>query len=175
MVTDDFERSSLGTAWSVQPPGVAAITTGDLSSASDALMIATYIAQSFSPDQFSEAVLSPTFSNDNLRGVQVFVRRDPGTRQRYGFFVDNQTRIYTLKLDGGDPGIVLREAPGEFFRANDVIRIEAVGNLIRGIVNGVERISVRNDRLVQGQPGLVVNATAAFVPHVFAGWRGGTL
>ena len=172
-LVDEFDRVALGADWRVQSRGAAVIRTGDVSSASARLMIATFVGRRFPADQFSEVTSSAAFTNTGVRGIQIFVRRNEATRQRYGFFLDNATNRYHLKVDGGSPGVDLVDAPAPaLLQPNDVIRIEVSGDLLRGLVNGVEVLSVRDARLTGGQPGFVVNPTAV-VPRVVGSWRGG--
>ncbi len=181
LVIDDFDRASLGAAWSIQPNtgAVVSLGNGDLGTGSGNLLIASYIGAVFPGDQFSEAEFSAAYDNSALKGVQVFVRRQDGpgvTPWRYGFYYNGPTQKWTIKYDGGPTAGTdfMREIAGAPPAPGDVIRIEARGTLLRGLLNGVEVARVTDARLTSGLAGVAINPWRA-APRTVARWTGGSL
>lgn len=181
VVSDDFDRTTLGPSWSIQPNtgATVSLSNGDFGVGSANLLIASYVGSTLPPDQFSEAELSPAFDGSALKGVQVFVRRQEGpgiTPWRYGFYFNAPTGFYTIKYDGGPTAQTdfMREVAGAPPVAGDVIRIEIRGTLIRGLLNGAEVARVNDGRLTSGQAGLAFNPSR-IAPRIVTRWRGGGL
>lgn len=179
--SDDFERPDgapgANWAWQLTAP---TIRRGSLGSTNPGLVIAWWAADTFAPDQFSEAVVSPGFNPADTYALQVFVRRQPqahgsGAPWRYAFHYQPSTGNYTLKYDGGSPGIVLAEIRGTQFVPGDIVRIEVQGSTIRGLLNGVVLLTSTHTALTGGQTGLVINPIYAVSLEAWDLWRGGEL
>lgn len=178
---DDFNRPDgpAGSNWAWQV-SEGTIRSGSLGSSSDALAIGWWTQGTFPADQFSEAVVSPGFAVGTQPAVtllQVFVRRQDSGFARYGFHfnqLNSETWIYELKYDGISPGVVIATAPApQPWQPGDVVRIEAQGNQIRGLVNGTVVISGTHDTLVGGRPGVVINPLGPTSLQSYDAWRGG--
>lgn len=183
--SDDFERPTLGNQWTIYNGNPHIVGSSDFG-ADPGLNIATWTANTFSADQFSECELSNPLDTTQ---IQVFVRRTSGA-QRYGFvWVDNTypecgpawsntVGGVILKLDGafGAPTLTCVERP--VVVAGDVLRIEARGEFLTGFVNGEQTIQTTDRTLTQpGEPGI------AMAPFAGTGndrvgcerWGGGSL
>lgn len=181
VVSDEFDRSTLGTSWSIQTNtgGVVSLVGGDLGTGSGSLLIVSYVGSSLPPDQFSEVRLSTAYDNGAMKGVQVFVRRQGAvgvTAWRYGFHYYNPSGKYTLKYDGGPTTGTdfLQEVAGSPPQPGDVLRIEVRGTTLKGLVNGVEVARATDGRLSGGLAGIAINPARAS-PRVVARWSGGGL
>lgn len=174
---DTFERAALGGNWTVHNGDVGLVNRGEIGLLSKrgpmlGLGIATWNG-SFSADQFSEVVISPNIDPNAF--TQVFVRWRARDRQPYGFHWFGQ---WQLKRDGGPAAPVLAGAPGSKPSPGDTLRIEVVGDLIRGLHNGVEVIRVRDSALTEaGHPGMALHAAgvSVFPTSFYRRWSGGSL
>jgi hypothetical protein len=182
-VGDDFERANgaLGPNW-LDASGNLEIESGEVGmSALGGSSIARWQATAFGPNQFSEAVVGSLDGNtfDFFRGLQVFVRlQTSGTAWRWGLHYFTNMRRYEIKYDGGPTaetrvwatGAAPLPVPG------DVLRIEAVGDTIRGFVNGQLTLQVVDPALAGGAAGFVIglNPGATTLPRgIVASWNGG--
>jgi len=190
---DDFERASLGSNWTIYNGDVDIISNSDLGVLSKTGPIAgtgivAWSANTFSPNQFAEAVLSPDIHPDVF--IQVFVRRRASDLQRYGFMWGPPSVPacapwpggWILKLDGGlgAPTLACVSAPKP--NPGDTIRIEAVGSSLKGFLNGIEVISTTDVVLTEpGEPGITINVNLGMIPLgdypviVVESWTGGGL
>lgn len=172
---DDFERpdGSPGPNWAYQGGSSSApyLRSGHLGSNYTSLVITWWAADPFANDQFSEGIVSEGFNPATTAALQVIVRHTGSLRYGFHFASGN----YYLKYDGGNPAVVLASVPGVQFAPGDVVRLEAQGNQLRGLVNGVVVIAATHDILTGGQPGLVVNPIYATALRAWASWRGGSL
>jgi len=180
VVSDDFRRPVLGPNWTVYN-GDAGVAEDDLAVLSPnapmlGLMIVAWTADTFSANQFSDAVLSASHPHKVV--TQVFVRRDPVTKQRYGMMWYKGEWI--LKLDGGPSGKVLaKERSHHRPVSGDSLRIEAIGSVLTGYHNNKKVIQVKNSALTGGEPGIVARVvgvqSADFPARSVSEWFGGGL
>jgi hypothetical protein len=182
-VADDFERANgpLGSSWLDQFDNLE-IDNGEVGMKTLAgSSLARWQADSFGADQWAEVVVGSLGGNqfDFFRGLQVFVRQQQsGTAWRWGFHYFSDNNTYGIKYDGGptpqtrtwETGPEPLPVPG------DVLRIEAVGDTIRGYLNGQLKVQVIDGALNGGAMGFVVglNPGATTLPRgVVAAWSGG--
>jgi len=166
IVSDDFERATLNppAPW-VAYTGEAAIIGGELV-AKTKLAILAYCGATFSADQFSEATIAA--SKPANAYLQVFVRRDPISKARYGLHWEPlEGGRWALKFDGMAASstdylatlVTPPPVPG------DVLRIEARGTEIRGYLNGTRLLLVNDGRIPAArEPGVVLNANLGSPP-----------
>jgi hypothetical protein len=182
-VADDFERADgpLGPNW-LDLSGNLEIEAGEVSmSALGGSSLARWLASSFGPDQFSEAVVGSLDGNSFgfFRGLQVFVRlQTAGTAWRWGFHYYTNLSRYEIKYDGGPSAEtrVWATATAPLPVPGDVLRIEAVGDTIRGFHNGQLMLEVVDGALAGGAAGFVIglNQGSTTLPRgVVAAWNGG--
>lgn len=176
---DTFDRpdGSSGPNWAWQfSSAVGAIRSGSLGGASGTgLIVGWWTPETFADRQFSEIVVSAGFNPVETYALQVFVRRQASSLWRYGFHYQPSTGKYTLKYDGGSSTVVLAETSGAQFAPGDVVRIEAYGTTIRGLLNGVVILTATHTALTGGQTGLVINQTYSTAQQAIDVWRGGSL
>ncbi len=184
IVTDDFERSRLGTNWDVTWGNPGIISNSDLGILSGDFSRVDWVGSTFSADQFSEAVIS--LDKDPKMLTQVFVRRRLSDGARYGFHYNPGLTPprWEIKYDGV-PSTLTRildtsTAPGP--AAGDTIRIEAVGNTIRGFHNSALILTAADtdsNKITDGRPGLAFrleqNNPVSSPAPVFESWTGGSL
>jgi len=181
-VIDEFQRDALGDNWQTYN-GNAGIVNGELGIVNQSgpmlgLGIVAWRGGVFAADQFSEATIAPNKGPDAL--LQVFVRRRTSDAQRYGFHWNPDFGgRWELKLDGGQPGVVLTtqaapQGPGP----GDVMRVEVAGQQLRGFYNGALVLEAVDASLTDpGQPGLALNVgrMARFPVAFVTRWSGGSL
>lgn len=178
LLVDEFERANLGSNWTVYN-GSPGIPNGrdfgvfNKAGALYGLAIAGYTGAAVGANQFSACTLSATY--DALANPQVFVRRRVSDKQRYGFFWYQGT--WRLKRDGGVAAPVLAAIDGPGPLPGDVLRIEAIGPTLYGLVNGTLLLVAQDSALPGGVPGLVVRVVDVhvFPTAVCAQWNGGSL
>ena len=180
--SDNFERADgpLGPNWQVQNNNLT-IESGEVSMVQvNGNVGATWIADSFGPDQFSELTVG-TMNGGSItqfRGLQAFARIQPGGSARYGFHYYSGGGQYELKYDGVTPGVVLVSLTANPPVTGDVLRIEVVGSTLRGYLNGQLLLQTTHTQLTAGSPGFVIGLDpgATFRPRrAVASWRGGDL
>jgi hypothetical protein len=143
---DDFNRAdstNLGPDW-VKVSGNWAITSGQLSPGSDG---GTVIARSSismdSSDNYAQAKITATVAAS--QGVWCRGSSDLSS----GYLLRNNGDDWTLFsiLGGSFFDIAVYTAPAV---VGDVVKVQAVGNTIKGFINGVERISVTDTTVATG-------------------------
>jgi hypothetical protein len=194
--SDDFERSGLGSNWSISFPAdgsqVHILENSDLgmNPGPQGFFLADWVGVAFDADQFCEAVIPMDAAPDWAR--QVYVRRRAGDAARYGFGFDNDPaqvqyyRKWYFKYDGV-PGPETRmfgvadhgpEGPGP----GDTLRVEIRGYTLSGYWNGrlMATASDANaaNRIANGVPGLAArlangNAALTQAAKVWESWKGG--
>ena len=146
--------------------------------------VATWSGTQLAADQYCEVIISPHLDHKAI--LQVFVRRRKSDKARYGFYCmryDNDGQqsasyVWGLKLDGIPSGNVLASTDGPRLLAGSTLRIEVMGNLIKGFYNGEELISVIDSSLIEpGEPGvaMAVGFVESFPSPFFSGWQCGNL
>lgn len=174
-VTDDFERATLGANWDVvYPTGgdkaqVRILGNSDLGMAAGNMgfFLADWSANTFSADQFCEAVISPEVTTSPEWAHQVYVRRRNSDGARYGFGYDNdptqaQYQRWYFKYDGvAGPNTryfgVSAVAANELPKPGDKLRVEIQGYRLRGYWNGKlvsEATDTDGTKIADGRPGL---------------------
>jgi hypothetical protein len=171
VVCDDFERTALGPDW-VAGQGTGIVGASDFGvTATGGGAFIRWQGSVLGADQFSEAAISADRDPDMM--VQVAVRFRSSDGARYGFHHNLETDpdAWQIKYDGvPTPQTAILAAntslpaPG----AGDTLRIEAVGNTIRGLVrcatcaDFVEVVTATDTRPVAitgaGPPSLVARA-----------------
>lgn len=180
---DDFQRP-LGPGWTVYNGDVVVLDRALGLASGPGLGLVAWSGSAFSADQFSQVTVAPDKPAEAL--LQVFVRRRarrvPSGWARYGFHWNSRLGgRWELKLDGLEPGHVLAAVPGDGPRAGDVLRVEVVGDTLRGLRNGVEIVRVADAALPEpGEPGMAfaalpVLARESFPIRFAAAWSGGSL
>ena len=182
IVSDDFERASLGSDWKIHLGSPGIVAGSDLGLVSGTFALVSWAA-SIPSDQFSEAQLSP---NSDKVDKGVFVRRRASDAARYQFHYDtNGTDAdprphWQIKYDGVPTAQTRILASSFSARApvpGDVIRIEAQGREIRGYLNGQLVLSAQDSAITAGTAGVAllklggVTAPTAIVER----WLGGRL
>lgn len=183
---DDFERASLGSNWRKLIGTPEIIASKDLGLVSGSFILVEWAGGTSSADQFAETEISGGMPATELaRGV--FVRRRASDGARYQFHYDfNGTDAdprgqWQLKLDGVPTAqarllaVGFQPAPS----AGDVIRVEAEGSTIRGLVNGQVYLTATDTALTGGTIGLASTTAGATFPvtnqPAFARFAGGAL
>jgi hypothetical protein len=185
--SDDFERASLGPNWTVWF-GVAncgIVGSSDVGMiASNPMCGASWTADSFAADSFSEGVISSNKDPDMMG--QVFVRRRSADNARYGLHYNNESTFkWEIKYDGVPSAQtrIVANASGAAPLPGDTIRIEIMGQTIRGFHNGVEVVNGTDNAAdaitTAGPAGLVyrlkLGSSASYPTPMFESWRGGSL
>jgi hypothetical protein len=179
---DDFEQKKLGSNWTIYSGNVGVIDHSDIGIISKSnkmrgLGIVAWNATVFSANQYSEAVISLDKEQSVLQ--QVFVRRRKRDGQRYGFHWNSAHHgRWELKRDGGKGAPVLATIPAASPAPGDTIRIEVVGNSIKGFHNDVEVLSASDSLLMEpGQAGMAfsVRYIKSFPAPIIEEWSGGSL
>lgn len=178
-VSDDFERASLGSNWTVRfpvpdngGPGGAAqngiIGSSDLGTTNGAnsFSIVERTAETFAADQYAEGRISSE-ANTSTWAFQIFGRRRSSDGARYGFHYDNDpTQIpygrFCIKYDGVASNLtrVIAQGPVDFVNVpqpGDALRIEIRGYTIRALWNGIvvlEATDTDASKIASGRPGL---------------------
>ncbi len=179
---DRFERQSLGSNWTVYNGNVGIVHEHDLGILSkDAPMkglgIVAWRGTEFAADQFSEAVISSDVDANAV--LQVFVRRSTHDGRRYGFYwIPDGGGRWEIKRDGGPDTVVLAAVPSPPPAPGDTLRVEAVGDSIKGFHNGTEVVRAVDSALREpGQSGVVLNVARVecFGAPMVSRWTGGSL
>lgn len=183
---DDFERASLGPAWTTITSITVDIVNGsDLGSTDSGGAGARWTADVFGADQFSHAVISDDKPAEIL--TQVSVRYRASDRARYGFHWngDPGRSEWEIKYDGVPSAQtrILASAAGAGPEPGDSICIEVEGATIRGYHEGRLVLSATDtapDRIsLNGPPGVVARTAIGSVVTppvaIFESWMGGTL
>jgi len=188
VVSDDFERHTLGSNWIVLggSGSIGIVGQSDLGLvAGPARGGATeWGAGGFLADQFSEAMISPD-RNDSML-TQVFVRHRVSDNARYGFHWNNGLGgRWEIKYDGVPTAQtrILASIVAPEPAAGDRIRIEARGSRISGYHNGALILSAEDTSpdaiTATGRLGVVFRFTttfpATYPSAVFEEWTGGDL
>ncbi|HLF07530.1 MAG TPA: hypothetical protein VI893_10240 [Thermoplasmata archaeon] len=185
--SDDFERASLGPNWTVWfgSGNCGIVGSSDLGMINfNAMCGASWTADTFSADSFSEGVISANKDPDMMG--QAFVRRRSSDNARYGLHYNNESTMkWEIKYDGVPSAQtrIVANASGAAPLPGDTIRIEIVGQTLRGFHNGVEVVNGTDtapDAITTAGPaGLVyrlkLGSSATYPTPMFESWRGGSL
>ncbi len=137
VVCDDFERATLGASWRAGPgTGIVGGSDFGVTGTGGGAFI-EWQGTAIGADQFSEAVVSADRDPDMM--IQASARRRASDNARYGFHhnLEADPDVWQIKYDGvpsSQTAILASNpdlpAPGP----GDTIRIEAVGNEVRGLL-----------------------------------------
>lgn len=194
-VFDNFERTALGINWRIIFGGGSTdiVNNSDLGLKNNSTRfgLASWSASSFSPDQYSEAVISLDKNTNML--TQVFVRWRGSDSARYGFHYagdPGQVNVFgkwEIKYDGVPTNQTRSLATANVSsppNPGDTLRIEIRGFTIKGFHNGVEVISATDtdlsNRIPSGEPGLAYrwatsNIAGVYPAPVWESWSAGSL
>lgn len=181
IVSDDFERASLGPGWRVHLGNPGIVGGSDLGILSGAFALLSWAA-AVPPDQFSEVQLSPN-SDEVDKGVFVRRRAD-GARYQFHFDTNGTPAEpqphWQIKYDGvptAQTRILVSNFSTRAPVPGDVLRIEAQGRELRGYLNGKLVLSAQDAANSAGTAGVAllelggVTAPMAIVER----WLGGRL
>jgi hypothetical protein len=133
-----------------------------------------YIAETFTVDQFSQALLVDKTSSHYI----VLVRCSAVAETAYGAGVTvtgpSASPFYQIimMLAGVHSALATSSTIPQ---VNDVIRCEVAGSTITFWLNGSLLLTANDSTIATGQPGLHVAPLAANDPHPFTNWWGGSL
>lgn len=190
IVSDNFERPTLGSNWTVNVGNVGIVNQSDIGlTAQSGAGITSWTGSTLTADQFSEATIASDIINNML--TQVFVRRRTTDSARYAFHYNKGPDVVTprweIKYDGVPTAqtrilvssTVAQPSPG------DILRLEVSGSnpvLLKGYQNGALILSTSDSAataIVSGQPGvtfrLALETTTTYPSPVFESWSGGNL
>ncbi len=191
-VTDDFERASLGSNWTLQTGNAGIANSSDLGILAGAFDVAYWAPTVFGADQYTEI----TVSSNKVSNVmcQACVRRRASDNARYAFHWDDDagdsepTPMWAIKYDGvPTPDVVLLVS--DTTRAplvnGDVLRLEARGQSpvnLKAYLNGrliLEANDSATTRIASGQPSVGmrpwVGVTPAYPSPIVESFSAGTL
>lgn len=183
VVSDSFERTALGSSWTVHVGVPGTVAGSDLGLLSGSIAILSWAAP-LPADQFSEAEVAEGIDPRMQR--QVFVRRRGSDSARYAlhYNLGVSPQRWELKYDGVPPGqtkllATATSPPGPL--PGDVIRIEAEGEKLRGYKNGrlvIQAEDTSPQRIVSGAPGMafvLIGGSVSRAAPVFERWAGGAV
>jgi len=197
VASDDFERTALGSDWTIVFPDptsndqVRILDTSDLGMGPgpEGFFLANWTQRAFTADQFCEA----TIPADATAGwaYMVYVRWRVSDRARYGFAYDNDPSQpnfgdWIFKYDGvpgPDTRIIASVAAVDTPQPGDTIRIDVVGYTLRGYLNDalvLEATDTDLTKIADGVPGLAArwaegNQSTTDPAKVWESWSGGSL
>lgn len=195
--TDDFERASLGSAWTIvfpqTPPNdqVRIIGGSDLGMGPgpEGFFLVSYTARTFSADQFGEATIPTDVAANWIH--QVYVRWRATDRARYGFGYNSDPGQasfgnWYFKYDGvpsAQTRVFATAAATATPQPGDRIRVEIVGYTLKGYFNGtlvLEATDTDASKIANGVPGLAArwatgNTSTSVEVKVWESWSGGSL
>jgi hypothetical protein len=125
---------------------------------------------SFQNDQYAEGeVLSRDFA---AKGLGLIVRSDTTTpSNNYYIFFCTPTQAFLRKVVNGATSLLDFVATG--VTAGDVMRMEAEGTTIRGMINGVTVVEDEDSTFSSGAPGIAFFAVSTAT--IMEDWEGGNL
>ncbi len=194
-VSDDFERASLGSNWSVVFGNGAIVNNSDLGSTGTGQPIVMWVGTALGANQFCEATIALDKVTDMM--AQVCVRRQSSDGARYAFYYyaggDSGEPVngWRFKFDGVPSantrtvGALNSTEPA--MAGGDRIRLEVRGSgasvSLKGYRNGrliLEADDTAPDRITAvGPPSmawrLVSGSTTTYPSPVYENWSAGTL
>jgi hypothetical protein len=169
--SDNFQRASLGSNWSV-PAGSFAIS-GNVdvmpTGAAGARSLAYYNAVTWPNDQYSQCTITNLGSSPNDIGPAVRVGAS-GTNA-YCFYYDNGI-FYLFKIVAGT--VTVLQQVGGTLAIYDVLRLEVLGTTLTAKRNGTQILTATDSDLASGNAGLNGFGGASSPQHA-APWSGGSL
>lgn len=194
--SDDFERSALGSNWTVRFPSpdsagqVQIISDSDLGMGvgPQGFFLINWTADTFPNDQFCQA----TIPSDATPGwaYMVYVRWRSTDGARYGFAYNSDPGQpsfgnWIFKYDGvpSSETRVFAMTPATAPQPGDTIRVEVEGFTLRGYHNGtlvLEATDTDSTRIAAGETGLAArwsngNMSTDAPAKVWESWSGGEL
>lgn len=197
VAADDFERTTLGSNWTVffpmgaQASQVKIVASSDLGMGAgpQGFFLVNWTRNTFSADQFCEATLPVDATPGWI--YMVYVRWRATDAARYGFAYNSDPGqgsfgSWIFKYDGVPSAQtrVFATAPATSTpQPGDTLRVEIVGYTLRGFHNGrlvLEATDVDPTRIANGVPGLAArwatgNTSTGMDVKVWESWRGGSL
>jgi hypothetical protein len=171
--SDDFDRpdGGLGSDWTDMADGGLAIVSQAVVGTGTGISGDIRTGEIYSSNQYSQIQLATTqLSGEQWIGPSVRMQAD-----------DESGYVGAYAWNNGDPELILYQRDGTTLTqlgstydcgalaAGTTLKLEAVGNTLAFLVNGVERIAVGDGTYASGAPGIVADGSAQ------AGdWSGGT-
>ncbi len=156
VITDDFNRASLGANWAAAEGTVWAINASTVvrpvSTYSQTGIIRTEAA--FPNDQYAQVETRwTTTSDDGAGGLRV---RSNGTTTAYVTYFDAGTGLLMLYKRVAGVNTYLGDSGTSPLAVDTTgtLKLEAIGTAIKAYVNGVEKISATDAAIASGKPGL---------------------
>lgn len=189
--SDNFERSTLGTNWSVVFGSAGIVNNSDLGFQSvSPAGIVSWTGSTLSADQFSEGLISSNKVKNML--TQVSVRRRSSDGARYAFHYNEGPNVvapgWEIKYDGvptAQTRILATNRTPPAPKPGDRLRLEVRNSnpvSLKGYLNGVLVLSATDSsasRVLNGSPSLVyrlqLNTTTTYPTAVWESWTGGSL
>jgi hypothetical protein len=171
---DDFERTNLGDTWAVAFGTPAIINASDFGATASGASHAGWQGSAFSADQFCEGEMAAGWNPAN--SIQLCVRSTLQTGARYGFrWLGGAGGNIELRYHNGPTSVLLASAGGHTLSAGDVMRIEAVGSVIRGYINGGLVLTGNDGNLAGGTASVVVFFGSGTSVSFLESWSGGSI
>lgn len=152
-VTDDFNRAdgALSGNWTQLVGGQNVVISSNEVGSDTAGSYSTVLwnANEFAADQYSQAVVRNAADSFGLaiRGQIGEDRQHFGCRSQFGQF-------HILSQNSSTITVIATELSPPTFDVGDVLRMEATGNVLRVLHNGVEFMSVEDATYPIGAPGI---------------------
>jgi hypothetical protein len=172
--SDDFSRAGggLGSDWTDMSDGGLTLSAGAVAGTSAAGVSGDIrTAEGYPSDQYSQVTLGPAaLAGDEWIGPSVRMQAD-GSSGYVGAYSwrDGDPAVIVYRREGTtliQAGAAYDSGP---LPAGASLKLEAVGDTLALLVNGVERVAVADATLVGGAPGIMAQGAAQA-----GGWAGGT-
>ncbi len=165
-VTDDFNRSSLGSNWTVDAGSIGIGTSGYANqTAGSGYSLAHWSANIFAADQYAQVTAYVSGSGSGSIGPAV---RQTGTGA-YGCLATNSTGpVSLIRLDSGALGATL----GTYsytVATGDVIKLDVAGSSLTCKVNGTSRITATDTTYSSGSAGVASFGRSYLLADAWAG------
>jgi len=163
---DNFTRANgaIGSNWNVTLNGLNIVSNNVQGTVSGANDVGIWNANSFSGNQFAQAIITALNGTTDFPGVAINMS---GTNSWY-YCTEDTT---TLFLQKDIAGTVTNTSAAVSGAVGDLLRIENNNGVITCYRNGVGALSITDTNLTAGSPGIVMNGTVATMKN----WSGGNL
>lgn len=182
VVTDTFERKTLGGNWSRDGGNPGIVHRSDLGILSGTIGGVSWVGTALGPDAFSACTISGDVQA--AMRIQVFGRRRAIDGARYGFHWNPAVPQWELKYDGvpsAQTRLLASSSAAPPWLPGDTLRIEVTGTppTIRGFQNSVQRLEATDthaDQIATGPFGVVMSPIGgASQSPACEVWQGGSL